>query len=96
MFTHWRVQTSNIFFFLSPSVGRYSPLFLSHRFTFTSFIFLKCHCQKIAYMFLILSIYILENDIERLKRRIESLARSNDEKVINIYNYQTVYLTYHL
>jgi hypothetical protein len=47
-------------------------------------------------MFLILSIYILENDIERLKRRIESLARSNDEKVINIYNYQTVYLTYHL
>lgn len=41
--------------------------------------------------FLYYLLFFLENDIERLKRRIESLVRSNDEKVINIYNYQTVY-----
>lgn len=41
----------------------------------------------------IMFIYFLENDIERLKRRVETLVKSNDEKVwiINFYNWIHMY-----
>lgn len=50
-------------------------------------------CLEVFFFFLIYYLFFfIENDIERLKRRIETLVRSNDEKVINNHNYQTVYL----
>jgi hypothetical protein len=74
----------SIFFFFSHSfVHIYSYSFASN--VIHGQLFIVC----LSYL------YFLESDIERLKRRVESLVKSNDEKVIIYYNYPTVYFTYH-
>lgn len=74
--------SSSFFFLHSPSVGRFSS-----RFTFNCILYLFNSrlidsCREFFHLHRI----FLESDIDRLKRRIETLVKSNDEKVISFFS----------
>lgn len=88
------------FFFLSPSAFLFSPSVYIYSHLLCRFLSIQFKCQskdmiawKCSSLF---RFFFLESDIERLKRRIESLVKSNDEKVsfyqsfIDAYRFQSL------